>query len=221
MRRRWMRLGVRLAAAGLLAGLVAVGGSRAWIETAASGHEYDVAGAPAADVVLVLGTEVVGGRPSDRLAGRLDTAADLVRQGRARAVLVSGDGHGDSGDEPAAMTGYLTGRGVDARRVVSDPYGLDTYDSCVRARDVYGVHRVLVVTQAYHLSRAVALCRHAGLLADGVRAGCPGCPASLLRNKAVRDVAASGKAAWDAVSGRQPAVESPADPAVRAALALP
>jgi len=217
MRRRLVvRLAVGAAAVVLLASAPWI-----WTESAARGHLHEEADAPTADVVLVLGTEVVGGRPSDRLAGRLDTAADLVRQGRARAVLVSGDGHGDSGDEPAAMTGYLTGRGVDARRVVSDPYGLDTYDSCVRARDVYGVHRVLVVTQAYHLARAVALCRHAGLLADGVRAGCPGCPASLLRNKAVRDVAASGKAAWDAVSGRRPAVESPADPALRAALALP
>jgi len=60
----------------------------------------------------------------------------LVRSGRARVVLVSGDGNGASGDEPAAMTAYLTGRlGVDPWRVVGDPFELDTYDSCSRARD--------------------------------------------------------------------------------------
>ncbi|MEU7925941.1 ElyC/SanA/YdcF family protein [Micromonospora sp. NPDC049801] len=192
-----------------------------WTTIGAHGHTHDEAGAPAADVVIVLGTAAAadGRQPGDRLAGRLETAAELVRTGRARAVLVSGDGGGTSGDEPTVMTAYLTERlGVDPARVVADPFGLDTYDSCVRARDVYGVERALIVTQSYHLSRAVTLCRHLGLDVDGVAARCDGCGSVMLAGKAVRDYLASGKAAWDAFRERPPAVRSPASPAVRDAL---
>ncbi|WP_428963140.1 SanA/YdcF family protein [Micromonospora fluostatini] len=217
--RRWHRYARRLAVGGLVALLLA-STPWLWTEIAAHGHEYDSTDAPTADVVVVLGTEVApDGQPSARLAGRLRTAAELVHAGRARVVLVSGDGGGLSGDEPAAMTAYLTGElGVDPRRVVADPAGLDTYDTCVRARDVYGVGRALIVTQAYHLSRAVALCRHVGLDVDGVTADCPGCSTALLAEKAARDYLASGKAAWDAVRRRPPAVRSPESPHLRDAL---
>ncbi|MEU7586453.1 ElyC/SanA/YdcF family protein [Micromonospora sp. NPDC049230] len=191
-----------------------------WTTTAARGHLYAEADAPAAEVVIVLGTAVAADRrrPGDRLAGRLETAAELVTSGRAKVVLVSGDGGGASGDEPAVMTSYLTELGVDARRVVADPFGLDTYDSCARAREVYGVQRALIVTQSYHVSRAVTLCRHLGLDVDGVTARCDGCGPVLLAEKSIRDYFASGKAAWDAARDRAPAVRSPVDPAVQDAL---
>lgn len=221
--RRWLnrrrRLVTRLAVA-FVAGLLLISAPWLWTVIAANGHRYGPADAPTADVVIVLGTEVAADRqPGDRLAGRLQTAAELVHSGRARVVLVSGDGGGDSGDEPAAMTSYLTERlGVDPRRVVADPSGLDTYDSCARARDVYGITRALVVTQSYHLSRAVTLCRQLGIDADGVAARCTGCSTTLLAGKALRDYLASGKAAWDAARRRPPAVHSPRSTAVREAL---
>ncbi|MFY1672684.1 SanA/YdcF family protein [Plantactinospora sp. WMMB334] len=200
--------------------LVLVSGPWLWTTFAARGHVHGEADAPAVDVVIVLGTEVLpDGQPSDRLAGRLETAAALLRDGRARVVLVSGDGNGVSGDEPAAMAAHLTGRlGVDPWRVVGDPFGLDTYDSCSRARAVYGVDRALVVTQSYHVSRAVALCRRLGLDVDGVTARCSGCSSWLIVRKGARDYLASAKAAWDAVRHRPPAVRSPANPGVQDAL---
>jgi vancomycin permeability regulator SanA len=217
-RPRWLKRLTYLA----VAGLALVSAPWLWTGLSASDHLYDEASAPTADVVIVLGTEVTAGQPSVRLAGRLQTAAMLVHSGRARAVLLSGDGHGASGDETTVMTAYLTDvLGVDGRRVVADPYGLDTYDSCVRARDVFGVTRALVVTQAYHLSRAVALCRRLGLDADGVAARCEGCGPALLASKALRDYLACGKAAWDAWRERPPAVASDPDPSLQAALALP
>jgi vancomycin permeability regulator SanA len=169
---RWLRRALIL---GLVA-LLLLSAPWAWTFIAATGHRHDAADAPVADVVLVLGTTVApDGRPENRLAGRLTTAAELVKAGRARVVLVSGDGGGQSGDETAAMTSYLTGTlGVEPARVVADPSGLDTYDSCIRARDVYGVRKALVVTQAYHLSRAVALCRTLGIDTEGVKARCDG-----------------------------------------------
>jgi vancomycin permeability regulator SanA len=217
--KRSRRILLRLVGAGVVALLLA-SAPWLWTKIAAHGHVHDEAGSPTADVVIVLGTEVAAdrSRPAERLAGRLETAAALVRDGRARVVLVSGDGGGASGDEPAVMTSYLTELGVDPRRVVSDPFGLDTYDSCARARQVYGVTRALIVTQSYHLSRAVTLCRRLGVDVDGVAARCTGCPAGLLAEKAVRDYFASGKAAWDAVRRRPPAVDSPRHPGVEDAL---
>lgn len=192
-----------------------------WTTAAAYGHLHAVDEAPAVDVVIVLGTAVTedGRQPGIRLAGRLETAAELVHSQRARVVLVSGDGHGASGDEAAAMTAHLTEQlGVDSQRIVADPYGLDTYDSCRRAREVYGVERALVVTQSYHLSRAVTLCRQLGVDAAGVPARCSGCGTGLLLEKAVRDYFASGKAAWDAIRDRPAAVDSPAHSGVTDAL---
>jgi vancomycin permeability regulator SanA len=213
------RLLRRLVVAAVIA-LVLVSGPWLWTTLAARGHVYDEADAPTADVVIVLGTEVLpDGQPSSRLAGRLETAAALLHSGQARVVLVSGDGDGASGDEPAAMTAYLTGRlGVDPQRVVGDPHGLDTYDSCFRAHSVYGIDRALVVTQSFHVSRAVTLCRHLGLDVDGVTARCADCSTWLLFEKGVRDYLASSKAAWDAAWRRPPAVRSPVSPDVQDAL---
>jgi vancomycin permeability regulator SanA len=217
MTSRWVRRAIVTGISGLL--LL----SAAWIWTvlAATGHRHDVADAPTADVVLVLGTAVApDGQPENRLAGRLATAAELVKAGRARVVLVSGDGGGDSGDEPAAMTSYLTGTlGLNPTQVVADPSGLDTYDSCIRAHDVYGIRKALVVTQAYHLSRAVALCRILGIDAEGVVARCDGCAVTLLAVKTGREYFADMKAAWDAIDRPAPLVTSPHSPAVTDALA--
>lgn len=210
----------RLAVAGLVT-LLLVSGPWLWTTAAAHGHVYAEADAPTADVVIVLGTQVAADRrtPQARLAGRLQTAADLLASGRGRVILVSGDGGGESGDEAAVMTDHLTGHlGVDPARVVADPFGLDTYDTCARARSVYGVTRALIVTQSYHVSRAVTLCRRLGLDVDGVIARCVDCGAGLLVEKTVRDYFASGKAVWDMAVHRPPAVSSPADPAVREAL---
>src|SRR5258706_5761435 len=143
------------------------------------------------------------------LRGRLDTAALAVTSGHAKVILVSGDASGGSGNEPAVMRSYLSGSAkIDPSRVLADPSGLDTYDSCLRARQVYGVTKALVVTQAYHVARAVTLCRHAGIDADGIGARCDACSLNLVRN-AVRDYFACAKAAWDTYRDRSGAVQSP------------
>jgi vancomycin permeability regulator SanA len=134
-----------------------------------------------------------------------------VRDGRVKALLVSGDAHGGSGDEVAVMRDYLISHGVDPARVATDPYGLDTYDTCRRAYEVYGVRRALVVTQALHLPRAVTLCRTVGIVADGVYASCAGCLNVTLAYNTTREWLAGPKAVWDAARGRRPAVVSPPD----------
>lgn len=209
-RRRTLRIG--LAAAGVL--VVAVGGSLAWSYIASGGHRYDVSEAPSAPVVIVLGAKVQNDRPLPFLAGRLDVTAELVRAGKVKAVLVSGDSSGSSGNETKAMTEYLVARGVDPRMIVVDPYGVDTYDTCARAIQVYGIDRALLVTQPYHLPRAVALCRNLGVDADGVAATCDCTVFSLAKNR-LREWLATVAAVPEAIWNRAPAIASTPDNSVR------
>jgi vancomycin permeability regulator SanA len=206
-----------LAAVVLAALLVAPTG---WLHYGSSGHVRPAGDAPAAPVVIVFGAQLAPGgtQPRPFLRGRLDTAAELVRAGRAKVVLVSGDAHGSSGNEIAAMTAYLVGQGVPAERIVGDGDGLDSYDTCRRARDVYGIRKALLVSQRFHLPRAVTLCRGLGVDADGVPARCDDCRTSTLALNRVRELPAAWKAALDRLRDRSPAVMSPRSDQVTTAL---
>ncbi|RAG80753.1 hypothetical protein DN069_36500 [Streptacidiphilus pinicola] len=127
-----------------------------------------VADAPAEPVVLVFGAGLDGGKPSPYLRHRLDAALGLYREGRVRAVLVTGDNSTVSYDEPDAMRDYLVRHGVPADRVVLDYAGFNTWDSCSRARRIFGVTRALLVNQGYAIRRAVALCEAAGIDSYGI-----------------------------------------------------
>ena len=133
------------------------------------GKVHDVADTEPRDVAIVLGAQVLpSGTPSAYLRGRLDVAADLYRSGKAKVILVSGDHRETHYNEPKVMKTYLVSKGVPAARIVEDVAGLDTYDTCVRARRIFGVDRAIMVTQDYHEIRTVATCRMTGLDAVGV-----------------------------------------------------
>jgi SanA protein len=218
-----MRRGVRrlLIAGGVVgaAGVLVAVGSMVVVATAATGRVHDVADAPEAPVVIVLGAKVKDGAPMSMLAGRLDVGAELVKTGKARAVLVSGDANGTSGNEIAAMTEYLVERGVDRDVIVGDDFGLDTYDTCVRAAQTFGVTRALIVSQEPHVSRAVALCGHAGVDADGVRGECRDCRSITMARNTAREWLARPKAVFDMFSDRAPKVVTPPTDALDRALA--
>ncbi|MBW8482080.1 SanA/YdcF family protein [Actinomadura parmotrematis] len=162
--RRWAApLGVAAALA-LYAVLVPLG----WAYADTGPYWRSAADVPAAPVALVLGAGIVKGEPSGLLARRLDLAADLYRRGKVRVLLVSGDNRTKDYDEPTVMRDYLVAHGIPAAKIVRDFAGLDTWDSCARARRIFGVRELTVVTQDFHLPRAVALCRAAGITAWGV-----------------------------------------------------
>lgn len=141
----------------------------AWVVDSSAPYRHPLADVPPAPVALVLGAGLTrDGRPTPFLAGRLDVAAALHAAGKVRVLLVSGDNSRADYDEPSAMRTYLVAKGVPASAVVADYAGLDTWDSCVRAHRIFGVNRATVVTQSFHLPRAVALCRAAGIEASGV-----------------------------------------------------
>jgi SanA protein len=128
-------------------------------------------GATSAPVALVLGAGLTpAGEPSLMLRDRLEVAASLYRAGRVKTILASGD-HGTVGyDEVRAMLAGLVERGVADEDVFTDHAGFDTWSSVVRARKVFGARKVVVITQRFHLARAVWLARRAGLDAQGIAA---------------------------------------------------
>jgi vancomycin permeability regulator SanA len=152
-----------------LAELAAVAGSVRFVRTTAAGHIYTEVDVPAAPVALVLGAKVFpDGTPSPFLSARLDLAKRLYDAGRVEMIIVSGDKNASEYDEPAAMQDYLRDAGVPASKLVVDNAGFDTFQSCVRAKRSFNVPRLIMVTQSYHLPRAVATCRALGVDAMGV-----------------------------------------------------
>jgi vancomycin permeability regulator SanA len=160
------------------------------------------------DCALVLGAGVRDdGTPSDVLRDRLDEALALYRSGRVRRVLVSGDHRSAGYDEPNTMRRYLEAAGVPPEAIFMDHAGLDTYSSMWRARHVFGASRVVVVTQRFHLARAVWCARALGMEAEGSAAD-----RHLYRGIAwlqAREIVSRTKAFVDVTVGRAPRHDGP------------
>lgn len=122
-------------------------------------------------VVIVLGARVTGAnKVSDIYADRLKVAANIYKSGKASKILVSGD-HGQVDyDEVNAGKNYLLGEGVLARDIFLDHAGFDTYSSIYRAKNIFKIKKALVVTQDFHLPRALYLSRQIGIEALGCSA---------------------------------------------------
>ncbi|BCY13613.1 vancomycin high temperature exclusion protein [Actinoplanes sp. L3-i22] len=205
---------------GVVLGIVTVAASNLWVLRESSGQIYSVADVPDAPVALVLGAQVdPGGVPSAFLAARLDLARDLYQTGKVKAILVSGDHAQWSYDEPGAMMNYLVARGVPAERIVMDHAGFDTYDSCSRAYKIFGVRQAIVVSQSFHVPRAVALCREMGIETTGVGDDTARLYKPLWFRGQVREWAAAVKAAWDVTTHRDPVFLGPHETGVETAVA--
>ena len=131
----------------------------------------DLEAAPEAPVAIVPGAGIgPEGDLSSILEDRVETACELYRSGKVKKLLLSGD-HGREGhDEPLAMALRAERGGVPPRDLFLDHAGFDTHATVYRARAVFGVERALVVSQEYHLARALYYARRLGIEAVGVRA---------------------------------------------------
>ncbi|WP_432666269.1 ElyC/SanA/YdcF family protein [Wukongibacter baidiensis] len=125
--------------------------------------------APTAEAALVLGALVYrSGMVSPILADRLDVGIDLYKENKVEKLLLSGD-HGQKNyDEVNPMKSYASSREVLIEDIFMDHAGFNTYESVYRARDVFKAKKVIIVTQEYHLSRAVYIARKLGIEAYGV-----------------------------------------------------
>ena len=130
----------------------------------------DFAATDSYDCILVLGAGVRDGRPTDMLRDRLDTAVELYFSGVAKKLLVSGDHGSDDYDEVNVMKDYAVGKGVPSEDIFMDHSGFSTYESIYRADAVFGVESCIIVTQKYHLFRALYAAEQFGLRAVGVSA---------------------------------------------------
>lgn len=128
-------------------------------------------GAEKADCILVLGCGVYAdGTPTPMLADRLQRGVALYKAGLAPKLLLSGD-HGQKNyDEVSAMKRYCMEQGVPAEDIFLDHAGFSTYESVHRAQSIFGAKSVIIVTQKYHLHRALYIANAFGLEATGVAA---------------------------------------------------
>ncbi|WP_320778745.1 vancomycin high temperature exclusion protein [Streptomyces sp. CRN 30] len=189
----------------------------AWLFTVSSDRLRTAEDVPPTEVAVVFGAGLRGDAPSPYLARRLDAAARLYHEGRVEVLLVTGDNSRAEYDEPDTMRAYLTGRGVPDARIVSDYAGFDTWDSCVRAKKIFGVDRAVLISQGFHIRRAVALCEEAGVRSYGV--GVADRRDVTWYYGTVREIGAAGKAAVDAVLRPDPRFLGPQEPGVARALA--
>lgn len=126
-----------------------------------------------ADCILVLGSSVYGNTLGPTVENRVLTGLALYESGASDRLLMSGD-HGEKDyDEVNSMKQYCVDKGVEANVIFLDHAGFSTYDSMYRARDIFGVRKVIIVTQGYHLYRAIYIARALGMEAYGVAADGP------------------------------------------------
>lgn len=137
----------------------------------ATDHIYEVAASPARRVAIVFGAGLRrDGTPTAILRDRVETAAELYTAGKVEKILMSGDNRFDYYNEPESMRQYALSLGVPPDVIALDYAGRRTYDTCYRAKAIFGVESALLVSQKFHLPRALFLCNTLGLQAEGVAA---------------------------------------------------
>ncbi len=195
------RIILYIIAAGVLAGLVAAG-LYAFILYATHSSIYTMVDAvPKAEVALVLGASVSsGGVLSNVLKERADEAIALYRAGKVSKILVTGDNATLSHDEVDPVGKYMVAEGVPKSDIFLDHAGFDTYSSMYRARDVFNVSSMIIVSQQFHLPRAVFIAHTLGIKAYGESASQRG----LLLYNSLREIPASDKALFDLLFARVP-----------------
>ena len=137
----------------------------------AHGKEYSVSNVPQRDVGIIFGAGLeTPTKASNFLESRLIAGVQLYKAGKVRVLLVSGDNAHLNHNEPVVMRDYLVAHGVPPQAIVLDYAGFDTYDTCYRARHIFGVTQATLISHGYHLPRAIFTCQELGINSIGLRA---------------------------------------------------
>ncbi len=130
---------------------------------------YQAKDAPEVPVAIIFGAGLRrDGSPTPILRDRVNKGVELYQSGKVSKLLMSGDNRSFNYDEPGAMRTYALSLGVPEQDIVIDYAGLRTYDTCYRAKQIFGIQQAILVTQNFHLPRAVYTCNALGIQATGV-----------------------------------------------------
>jgi len=158
-------------------------------------------------VAIVFGARIYAdGRLSPMLLDRVETAVQLYKAGKVEKLLLSGDNRFQDYDEPGRMMDYALARGVPAKDMQPDYAGRRTYDTCYRAREVFGLNSAVLVTQEFHLPRALFTCNRLGLEVVGVAADIQFYSRRSLAWSSLREIPALVIALVDVLQGAPPPV---------------
>lgn len=179
------------------------------IERQTARYIYTTDSVPRANVAIVLGASVIGTSTlSVVLRERADTAIELYNKHKVAKILVSGDNSDVTHNEVDPVGKYLVSKGVPKTAIFLDHAGFDTYSSMYRASSVFLVESIIIVTQPFHLKRAIFIARQIGMDAYGVPASNSG---SYIFNT-LREIPATFKAVYDVMTRRQPKYTGPIYP---------
>jgi SanA protein len=198
-----MRMVTRLVLGLACLAALALFGPRAYTHLRYQPGIYSAEAAPRARVAIVFGAGLTrSGNVTRVLLDRVATAAELYQAGKVDWLLLSGDNRAADYNEPAAMRAAALELGVPDAALVLDAAGTSTYDTCYRARAVFGLDQALLVTQTFHLPRALFLCDALGLQAAGVSADRRVYREQVAAYWNVREVFATAGAVWDVAVAR-------------------
>ncbi len=182
----------------------------AYVVSSAKGRileNEDAASVEGADCILILGCKVKSnGEPSDMLRDRLLCGIDLYKRmkeaGKDIKIIMSGD-HGRADyNEVGTMKSFAIAYGVPSEDIFMDHAGFSTYESAVRAKEIFGVEKMIVVTQSYHLYRALFISERLGVEAYGVSADLDTYSGQLMRD--IREILARNKDFIISYAGQEP-----------------
>jgi SanA protein len=198
MLRKLARFFLRGALVGLVVALLALAVPNLLARIYAQSRLFPAEQAPSAPVAIVFGAGLTrSGTPSAILRDRVETAAALYASGRVEKLLMSGDNRFVEYNEPAAMRDYAIELGIPEEDIVLDFAGRRTYDTCYRARHIFGVQEAILVTQQFHLTRALFTCNNLGVESEGVIAEGRRFRRSAMAFWQLREVAATSVAFWE------------------------
>lgn len=123
------------------------------------------------EFAIVLGASVHGNELSGALLARMNVAIDLYKKGYVKSILLSGDGTDEYYSETTAMKKFALGNGIPQENILTDEKGYNTYFTMLRAREVFNAKSAYIITQNFHLVRAVWVAQECGIEAQGVGAG--------------------------------------------------
>ena len=153
--------------------------------------EENVSNIEGVDCILILGAGIWGDKPSPMLEDRLKEGIVLYKQGTTKKIIMSGDHSREDYDEVKIMKEYAESEGVPSEDIFMDHAGFSSYDSVYRAKEIFGVQKMIIVTQKYHLYRSLYIAKKLGIEAYGIESNLRTYPGQVFRE--IREILARDK----------------------------